>query len=167
MRYTVLVVDDEEEIREGIIRKIEWERYGFQIVGSAGNGSDALEIAENLQPDVVMTDVMMPFMDGLELGERIIRINPEVKLLVFSGADEFEYAQKALRIQAVEYILKPIDAKELGETLTKIKETLDKEYEAKRNLETLREHYMESIPFIREQTMVALIEGRIAREQLV
>lgn len=167
MRYTVLVVDDEEEIREGIIRKIEWERYGFQIVGSAGNGSDALEIAENLQPDVVMTDVMMPFMDGLELGERIIRINPEVKLLVFSGADEFEYAQKALRIQAVEYILKPIDARELGETLTKIKETLDKEYEAKRNLETLREHYMESIPVIREQTMVALIEGRIAREQLV
>lgn len=166
MQYTVLVVDDEEEIREGIIRKIDWERYGFRIVGSAGNGSDALEIAENLQPDVVMTDIMMPFMDGLELGERIIRMNPEVKLLVFSGADEFEYAQKALRIQAVEYILKPIDAKELGETLTKIKETLDKEYEAKRNLETLREHYMESIPVIREQTMVALIEGRIAREQL-
>lgn len=166
MQYTVLVVDDEEEIREGIIRKIDWESYGFRIIGSAGNGSDALEIAENLQPDVVMTDVMMPFMDGLELGERIIRMNPEAKLLVFSGADEFEYAQKALRIQAVEYILKPIDARELGETLTKIKETLDKEYEAKRNLETLREHYMESIPVIREQTMVALIEGRIAREQL-
>lgn len=166
MQYTVLVVDDEEEIREGIIRKIDWESYGFRIIGSAGNGSDALEIAENLQPDVVMTDVMMPFMDGLELGERIIRMNPEAKLLVFSGADEFEYAQKALRIQAVEYILKPIDARELGDTLTKIKETLDKEYEAKRNLETLREHYMESIPVIREQTMVALIEGRIAREQL-
>lgn len=92
MQYTVLVVDDEEEIREGIIRKIDWESYGFRIIGSAGNGSDALEIAENLQPDVVMTDVMMPFMDGLELGERIIRMNPEAKLLVFSGADEFEYA---------------------------------------------------------------------------
>lgn len=166
MQYTVLLVDDEEEIREGIIRKIDWESYGFRIIGSAGNGSDALEIAENLQPDVVMTDVMMPFMDGLELGERIVHMNPEVKLLVFSGADEFEYAQKALRIQAVEYILKPIDAEELGDTLTKIKETLDKEYEAKRNLETLREHYIDSIPVIREQTMVALVEGRVTQEQL-
>ncbi len=166
MQYTVLLVDDEEEIREGIIRKIDWESYGFRIIGSAGNGSDALEIAENLQPDVVMTDVMMPFMDGLELGERIVRMNPEVKLLVFSGADEFEYAQKALRIQAVEYILKPIDAQELGDTLTKIKDTLDKEYEAKRNLETLREHYIDSIPVIREQTMVALVEGRVTSEQL-
>ena len=140
--------------------------YGFRIIGSAGNGVDALEIAENLQPDVVMTDVRMPFMDGLELGGRILRMNPAVKLLVFSGADEFEYAQKALRIQAVEYILKPIDAEELGATLMKIKDTLDKEYEAKRNLETLREHYIDSIPVIREQTMVALVEGRIPKEQL-
>lgn len=150
MQYTVLLVDDDEVVREGIIKKIDWEQCGFRIVGSAGNGSDALEIAENLQPDVVMTDVMMPFMDGLELGEQITRMNPQVKLLIFSGADEFEYAQKALRIQAVEYILKPIDAEELKETLARIKETLDKEYEAKRDLATLREHYMDSIPVIRE-----------------
>ncbi len=166
MQYTVLLVDDDEEVREGIIRKIDWERCGFKIAGSAGNGSDALEIAENLQPDVVMTDVMMPFMDGLELGERITRMNPEVKLLVFSGADEFEYAQKALRLQAVEYILKPVDADELRATLAKIKETLDTEYEARRNLATLREHYIDSIPVIREQTMVALVEGRVDLEQL-
>ena len=166
MQYTVLLVDDEEEIREGIIRKIDWEKYGFRIAGSAGNGKDALEIAESIQPDVVMTDIMMPFMDGLELGEQIARMNPEVKLLIFSGADEFEYAQKALRIQAVEYILKPINAEELRDTLVKIKDTLDKEYEAKRNLETLREHYIDSIPVIREQTMAALVEGRLDRKQL-
>ncbi len=166
MQYTVLLVDDEEEIREGIIRKIDWEKYGFRIAGSAGNGKDALEIAESMQPDVVMTDIMMPFMDGLELGEQIARMNPEVKLLIFSGADEFEYAQKALRIQAVEYILKPINAEELRDTLVKIKDTLDKEYEAKRNLETLREHYIDSIPVIREQTMTALVEGRLDREKL-
>ena len=66
--YTVLLVDDEPEIREGIIRKIDWNSYGFEIIGSAENGQDALELAEQRQPDVVMTDVMMPFMDGLELG---------------------------------------------------------------------------------------------------
>ncbi|HCT92277.1 MAG TPA: DNA-binding response regulator [Lachnospiraceae bacterium] len=166
MQYTVLVVDDEEEIREGIIRKIDWEQHGFKIIGSAGNGNDALEIAESLQPDVVMTDIMMPFMDGLELGERIVRMNPDVKLLVFSGADEFDYAKRALRIRAVEYILKPIGAEELIATLVKIKRDLDEAYDSRRNLATLREHYIDSIPVIREQTIAALVEGRMDKEQL-
>lgn len=166
MQYTILLVDDEEEIREGIIQKIDWEKYGFKIIGSAGNGNDALEIAENLQPDVVMTDVRMPFMDGLELGERITRMDPAVKLLIFSGADEFEYAKRALHIRAVEYILKPIGAEELKATLVRLKNTLDQEYESRRNLATLREHYIDSIPVIREQTMTALVEGRIDSAQL-
>lgn len=165
-RYTVLLADDEPEIREGIIRKIDWEKYGFEIIGSAENGRDALEIAEAKQPDVVMTDVMMPFMDGLELGERLIRTMPSVKLILFSGADDFEYVQRALKMQAVEYVLKPIDAAELGRSLQKLKEKLDAEYEEKRNLETLRQHYIESIPVIREQFLVGLVEGRVEEEEL-
>lgn len=166
MRYTVLLVDDEAEIREGIIKKIDWEKYGFEIIGSAENGNDALEIAELKQPDVVMTDVMMPFMDGLELGEKLVSLMPSVKLIVFSGADDFEYVQKALRLQAVEYVLKPIDAMELGETLMKLKNRLDEEYEKRRNLETLRKHYIDSIPVIREQFLVNLVEGRMDKEQV-
>ena len=165
-RYTILLVDDEAEIREGIIKKIDWEKYGFQIIGSAETGRDALEIAESMRPDVVMTDVMMPFMNGLELGEKLIRMIPDIKLIIFSGVDDFEYAQRALKMQAVEYVLKPIDAAEMGGTLIRLKENLDREYEKKRDLETLRQHYIESIPIIREQFLVGLVEGRADQEQL-
>lgn len=164
--YTVLLVDDEPEIREGIIRKLDWNKYGFEIIGSAENGKDALELAEQKQPDVVMTDVMMPFMDGLQLGEELMRKMPSVKLILFSGADDFEFVQKALQLKAVEYVLKPIDAAEFSETLVKLKAILDKEYEEKRNVENLRQHYIDSIPVLREQFLTSLLDGRIDREQL-
>ena len=164
--YSVLLVDDEPEIREGIIQKIDWNRYGFEIIGSAENGKDALELAEQKRPDVVMTDVMMPFMDGLELGERLMETMPSVKLILFSGADDFEYVQKALKIKAVEYVLKPIDAVEFSHTLEKLKLLLDGEYEEKRNIELLRQHYFDSIPVLREQFLLGLLDGRIQKEQL-
>lgn len=164
--YTVLLVDDEPEIREGIIQKIDWNAYGFEIIGSAENGRDALEIAEQKMPDVVMTDVMMPFMDGLQLGEELMRKMPSTKLILFSGADDFEYVQKALKIKAVEYVLKPIDAGEFSETLKKLKTLLDEEYEEKRNIENLRQHYIDTIPVFREQFLVGLLDGRIDFDQL-
>lgn len=164
--YTVLLVDDEPEIREGIIQKIDWNKYGFEIIGSAENGRDALEQAELKQPDVVMTDIMMPFMDGLRLGEELMEKMPSVKLIFFSGADDFEYVQRALQLKAIEYVLKPIDAIEFSETLTKLKAILDQEYEDKRNVENLRQHYIDSIPVLREQFLTGLLDGRIDQEQL-
>ena len=164
--YTVLLVDDEPEIREGIIQKIDWNKYGFEIIGSAENGRDALEQAELKQPDVVMTDIMMPFMDGLRLGEELMEKMPSVKMIFFSGADDFEFVQRALQVKAIEYVLKPIDAIEFSETLTKLKAILDQEYEDKRNVENLRQHYIDSIPVLREQFLTGLLDGRIDQEQL-
>ena len=96
--YKILIVDDEEEIRLGVIKKINWESYGFKVVGDAANGVEAWEKANNLKPDIVMTDIRMPFMDGLELGEKIQEIMPSTKIIIFSGCDDFEYAQKAIRL---------------------------------------------------------------------
>ena len=104
--YTHL--DDEAEIRDGIQRKIDWTGSGFTFVGSAENGQEALELAESLHPDVVMTDIKMPFMDGLTLGRHLTERFPGVKLVFFSGFDDSEYAQKAIQIGAAEYILKPV-----------------------------------------------------------
>ena len=108
--YKILIVDDEEEIRLGVIKKINWESYGFKVVGDAVNGVEAWEKANNLKPDIVMTDIRMPFMDGLELGEKIQEIMPSTKIIIFSGCDDFEYAQKAIRINVSEYVLKPINS---------------------------------------------------------
>ena len=164
--YRILVVDDETEIREGIIRKINWEEIGFSVVGSAENGLEALEKAEHQHPDVVMTDIKMPFMSGLELGERLRTTMPSVKLLFFSGFDDFEYAQQAIKLHAAEYVLKPIDSTELTETMKRIKVQLDEELNEKRNVEMLRKNYEESLPVMREQFLVGLIEGRLTPERI-
>jgi Response regulator containing CheY-like receiver domain and AraC-type DNA-binding domain len=160
-----MVVDDEEEIRLGIIKKIDWESNGFEVVGDAENGQEALEKAEKLQPDVIMTDIKMPFMDGLELGKRLAESMPSTKIIVFSGCDDFEYAHQAIKINVIEYVLKPINSIELIEVLKRLKEQLDREYNEKRNLQTLYKHYVESLPVIREQFLVGAIEGRISESQ--
>jgi len=163
--YRIMIVDDEEEIRLGIIKKIDWEANGFVVVGDAENGQDALEKAEKLQPDVIMTDIKMPFMDGLELGKKLVELMPSTKIIVFSGCDDFEYAHKAIKINVVEYVLKPINSIELTEVLVRLKEQLDREYNEKRNLETLYKYYINSLPVIREQFLVGAIEGKITESQ--
>lgn len=163
--YRIMVVDDEEEIRLGIIKKIDWESNGFVIVGDAENGQDALEKAEKLQPDVIITDIKMPFMDGLELGKKLSELMPSTKIIIFSGCDDFEYAHRAIKINVIEYILKPINSMELIEVLKKLKVQLDNEYDEKRNLQTLYKHYIESLPVIRQQFLVGAIEGRISENQ--
>ena len=102
-QYRVLLADDEAEIRQGISRKIDWAAQGFVLAGEAENGAEALELAEQIRPDVVLTDIKMPFMDGLELCRRLRRELPAAKLVVFSGFDDFEYARQAVSMGAVSY----------------------------------------------------------------
>lgn len=165
--YKLMIVDDEEEIRLGVIKKINWEEHGFVVVGDAENGKEALEIAEKLHPDVIMTDIKMPFMDGLELGKKIAEIMPSTKIIIFSGSDDLEYAHQAIKINVVEYVLKPINSIELIEVLKRVKDKLDKQYDDKRNMEVLKKHYIESIPVIREQFLIGALEGRITKEKWI
>lgn len=164
--YRVIVVDDEAEIREGIINKLRWEELGFEVVGSAENGIEALELVEALQPDLVMTDIMIPFMDGLTLAERIREISLSTKVIVFSGFDDFDYAKRAIQLEIVEYIMKPISAPELSATLRRLKQDLDQDREAKRDIERMRTLYNTSLPVMREQFLQKLLEGRTPEEQL-
>ena len=112
-KYTILLVDDEEEVIQAIIRKINWEELGFSVVGYADNGIKALEMIEESQPDVVMTDIKMPYMDGMELCSHIRREYPAMKIVLFTGFDEFEYAKEAVHLEVEEYILKPVNSVEL------------------------------------------------------
>ena len=96
--YRIILVDDEEEVRKSIIRKIDWQSVGFTVVGDAENGEDALEKIENLEPDVVLTDIRMPYMDGLTLAEKIRQKYPSMKIVIFSGYDDFEYAKRAIKL---------------------------------------------------------------------
>ena len=143
-QYSVLLVDDEEEVTQVILQKIDWESLGFHIIGSATNGVKALEMAEKYQPDVVMTDIKMPYMDGLELSGRLKKEFPTIRILLFTGFDEFEYAKEAVHLEVEEYILKPINSAELTEVFVRLKETLDQDREEKRSVEKLQNYYQET-----------------------
>lgn len=159
--YRVLLVDDEEDIREGISRKMDWLGLGFSLVGEAANGQDALELAESLRPDVILTDIKMPFMDGLELCRILTDRLPAARFVVFSGFDAFEYAKQAIQMNVVEYILKPINADELSDVLRRLKDQLDRERAERRNVELLRSRYTENLPILRELFYANLLDGRI------
>lgn len=160
-KYSVLLVDDEEDVIQIIMKKMDWESMGFQIVGYAHNGVEALEMAEELQPDVVMTDIKMPYMDGLTLSRKLKELYRTVKIIIFSGFDEFEYTKEAIQIEVEEYILKPIDARNLKEVFGRIHEKIGREMDEKRNVDKLREYYMESLPILQENFYTSLIDGRI------
>lgn len=164
--YKIMLVDDEEEVRKSIIRKIDWENTGFEVIGDAENGEDALEKIEQNEPDVVLTDIKMPYMDGLTMAERIRQLYPSVKLVIFSGFDEFEYAKRAIKLNVIEYILKPVNVEELTAILKKIKNNLDEEIEQKRNVNLLRESYIKNLPIIREHFLNDLVHGGIDRKTI-
>ena len=147
--YTVLLVDDEDDVTQIIMKKVPWEDMGFSVVGLANNGVKALELVEEYQPDVVMTDIRMPYMDGMELSKRIRAEFPTTKILLFTGFDEFEYAKEAIHLEVDEYILKPLNCAELTKVFQKLREKLDAEIREKRNVETLQKYYTDSLPLLR------------------
>ncbi len=164
--YRILLADDEEEVRKAIIRKIDWESLGFEVAGDADNGEEALEKIEQLKPDVVMTDIRMPYMDGLTLTARIRQKYPSIKVLIFSGYDDFEYAQQAIKLNVSEYILKPVNVEELTEILSRVRESLDEEIEQRRNVRLLRESYLSSLPILRELFLNDLVRGNVPDEEV-
>ena len=105
--YTALVVDDEQELRQAIIESVDWEKAGFRVVGDAGNGIDALELAEKLEPDLILTDIKMPMMTGLELAKQVRELRPATQVVILSGYDDFGYAKAAIEYNIIGYLLKP------------------------------------------------------------
>ncbi|WP_252315957.1 response regulator [Sinobaca sp. H24] len=119
----MLLVDDEVMIREGLSTTIDWEQHEIKVIGAAANGIEALALIEKEKPDVVVTDVMMPEMNGLALAEYIVDTYPEIDIIMFSGFDEFEYARQGIRLGVKDYLLKPIDIDELIQLLIDIKKS--------------------------------------------
>ena len=164
--YKLILVDDEEEVRKGIIQKINWKQYGFELVGEAENGRDALDIAEKVTPDVVITDIKMPFMEGLELSLQLRKRFPTIKIIILTGFDKFEYAQKAVNLNVVEYVLKPVSSKELIKVLLRVKAQIDEEMLKKEDMETLQEYYVKSLPILKEKFLTYLITSKLSRSEI-
>lgn len=164
--YKLVLAEDEEDVREGVIGQIDWERYGFEIVEQAENGREAADAIDRLLPDVVVTDIQMPFMNGLQLAEWIRSHHPNTKIIILTGYDEFEYAQKAIKLQIDEYILKPFSSQELIDVLLKVRVTIEAEIAEKENVFVLSEHYRKSLPVLREQFLSSLISRRLRTDEI-
>ncbi|MDU4698783.1 MAG: response regulator, partial [Paenibacillus sp.] len=123
----VLIVDDEPKLREGLRMFIDWEACGYEVVDTAANGNEALDKYERYRPDLVVADIRMPGMDGLQLIEKLRMQDPLLHILILSGYADFSYAKKAMTQRADGYLLKPVDEDELKDYLWKIKLTIDEE----------------------------------------
>lgn len=123
--YKILLVDDEEMVLKSLKATVNWQEYGFEIIGSATSAQEALDKISLLKPNVVITDIKMPNINGLELLQMIKAINAEIYCIVISGHAEFAYIQKSIRLEAVGYCLKPFDADEVAVYLKRIKIKLD------------------------------------------
>jgi len=123
----VMLVDDEILIRENIRACVDWKKEGFLYCGDASDGETALPLLEEWMPDILITDIKMPFMNGLELSAIVRERWPETKIIILSGHDEFSYARTALRLGVTEYCLKPVSASDLIELLRSVSEKIDQE----------------------------------------
>ncbi len=140
----VLVVEDETLARQGLILTTNWEKYDMKVIGEAKDGLIGLELAKSLKPDVIITDIKMPNMDGLEMIKNIIE-NQDVVIIVISAFSEFEYAKLALRLGAIDYLLKPFDDSELENSLLKAKQAVLDKVILNKNNQLSRETIQNSI----------------------
>lgn len=145
----LLIVDDEETIREGLRDYVPWNEMGINIVGTAEDGIDALEKIKKWKPTIVMADIRMPRMDGLQLAERLKNIAPEIKIIFLSGYDDFSYAKQAIALNAEDYILKPVSRSDLTECIQRVKNKLLDEEKEREEREALKKHIADSLPFLK------------------
>jgi two-component system response regulator YesN len=165
--YTLILVDDEEIVRKSILKNIQWENHGFEIIGEAENGKEALELVERNIPDVLITDIKMPFLDGIGLATELRKKYPTIKIVFLTGYDEFQYAKEAITLDIFEYILKPTSSLDLIKILGKIKNKLDKEISEKEDIELLRQHYIKSLPVLKENFLNSLIFSDLSSEEII
>lgn len=155
--YRVLLVDDELEIRSGLKLKIDWAALGFTIAGEAQDGREALAYLERERFDLILTDIRMPVMSGLELLKQCAENYSRVKSIVLSGYDDFHFVKAALQCGAKDYLLKPVVRGELASILGKLKEELDSERQAATMDETVRHRLSESESVLKERLVLEWI----------
>lgn len=162
----VFLVEDESIVREGLKKNIPWQEYGFQFMGEASDGEMALPMIRKIRPDVLITDIKMPFMDGLALSQIVTQEIPDIRIIIISGYDEFEYAQRAIRVGVEQYLLKPITRGALRKVLLEIREKIETEQEQKNYLETFQNEMKEYEDYSRRSFLEKVFGGVLSVQQI-
>ncbi len=125
--YRVMIIDDEVSARRLLQQSIDWNLLGMELVGEAESGIEAINIIDELRPDIIFVDISMPFMNGIEFTQIATQRYPELMIIILTASDDFTYARQCVRLPVIEYMLKPIVRQEIIEVLTRVKENLDKQ----------------------------------------
>ena len=160
--YKVFLVEDEVVVREGLRSNIDWEKYGFTYIGDAADGEMALPLIREIKPDVLITDIRMPFMDGLTLSAFVRKELPNTKIAIISGYDDFAYAQQAIHIGVEQYLLKPITKVKMIEVLTELREKMDNDAGQKNYFQQFLQETQEYEQFSRRRFFEQLTSGSLS-----
>ncbi|RJE83966.1 response regulator [Paenibacillus sp. 1011MAR3C5] len=155
---TAILVDDEPMTRKGLLRFVDWQRLGIQIGGEAEDGLEAYELYVELRPELVLCDVRMPRMDGIELAHRIRQIDPDCKIIFLSGYNDVEYLKSAIQLQAVDYMLKPIQMEELTALIEKTAASISHARSKQQEVDEMREQLDRSKPELAERLFKMLLK---------
>jgi len=160
--YKLIFADDEALVRNNITRLVDWGSCGFELIGCCSNGHELLEQVEKEAPDLVITDINMPFLTGIEAAQRLKKEYPAVKIVFLTGYNDFNFAQKAIDLQIMKYILKPVTAQGMTESLNEIKNVLDREYLQSTNIRQLEEFYDLNRPMMQSIFLNNLLVGGVS-----
>ncbi len=160
--YSVFIVDDEVIVREGLRNKIDWDTTEFNLIGEASDGELALSMIQDMKPDILITDIRMPFMDGLELAKMAKKLQPWIKIIILSGHDEFEYAKKAISIGVQEYILKPFTSEEILNALQKTAAVLDQEKKQVSDISNIKNELESNATLMKKKLLTDIVMGTVS-----
>ena len=162
----VFLVEDESIIRETLRDTVPWAQYGYTFAGEAGDGEMALPLIRQTKPDVLITDIRMPFMDGLALSELVSREFPEMKIVIISGYDDFEYARQAIHIGVDRYLLKPITKKALLDVLAELREKIESERANRSYLVQFHREAEEYEQYTRRVFFERIVAGQLSVQEI-
>lgn len=161
----LLIVDDETIIREGMTNIIDWEKMGVRVVGTASNGRDGMAKAIAEKPDIVITDIRMPIIDGIRFSTQLREKFPKVKIIFLTGYSDFEYSRHAIHVGAEDYLLKPVNTQELIELVQRLTAEINQENQKVVDWSRKRALLKESLPMMREQCVRGFMDGILTQKQ--
>ena len=164
--YKLMIVDDESIIRKGLRDYIKWQEHGFEVVAEAENGITALQLAREHKPEVILTDIYMPLMDGIEFSKKVKELLPEVIVIFISGYNDFSYAQRAIELGIYRYLTKPVKTQDLIAVLDEVSKELEHIQIQKNELKKIDSLIKESMPILKERFLLNLAQGDLKEKEI-
>ncbi len=155
--YKAIIVDDEDLVRQGLKKHFDWSAHNIEIVADLSDGQKAFQFVKENKIDLVLTDVLMPYMDGITLAKNLRELYPDIKIIFISGHDDIVYLKNALKVDAIDYILKSVDLDELSDTVSRVVNIINTENQSKKNIADMENLLNQSFPLLQERFFITMI----------